>query len=364
MDFLINQLETLSERLHFLEEEKQTVEEQLVGRLNQMTRACEGQSEVLTSQQEQMDMQERRLQMQEQQLKIQEQRLQRQEKQLQQQAQQFKELQALLQQQEQQCEQQFEQQDQQLTEHEQQLEQQEQQLQEHKAVLEELVAAGQEADPVDVPDFEPQPLVQRRGSNDSRGSAALSRQGSEVQSMDMAPGISGSAGGLAGSSGDRPNIGLGSGLLQVSLEALGVKGASPKKAGLLWEKLVDLCNEQRFLEAYKQAIAEPEESCLLKLMRHTGPIVERLDAESNSRLIRRLIHILSSPSKDCAAVSIEQIFSWLRQALASGIHFTASQVEDLAAALQRVALPQSSLPPPARAEASQLLLQVAALRRP
>mmetsp|Transcript_18410 Transcript_18410/g.57963 ORF Transcript_18410/g.57963 Transcript_18410/m.57963 type:complete len:325 (-) Transcript_18410:218-1192(-) len=244
-----------------------------------------------------------------------------------------------------------------------QLEQQDQLLEEHKAVLEELVS-GEEAEPSEDAPYDPQPLAQRRGSGESRGSVAVSRQASEVQSVDMASGVSGSAGGLAGSSGDRPNIGLGSGFLQVSLEALGVKGTSPKKAGLLWEKVMDLCSEQRFLEAYKQAIAEPEESCLLKLMRHTGPIVERLDAESNSRLIRRLIHILSSPSKDCAAASIEQIFAWLRQALTSGIHFTASQVEDLAAALQRVALPQSPLPPPARAEASQLLMQVSALRRP
>merc|ERR1711976_304295 len=98
-------------------------------------------------------------------------------------------------------------------------------------------------------------------------------------------------------------------------------------------------------EAYKQVIAEPEETCLLRLMQHTGPIVERLDAESNSRLIRRLIHILSSPSKgpraqkaaelfaptEPAVTSIEQIFSWLWQALDVGIHFTSSQVEDLAA---------------------------------
>lgn len=338
------------------------MEELLVGRLDKMARACESQSEVLNQQQELMDAQERRLQAQEQQLKLQEQRLQRQDKQLQQQAQQFQELQVRLQQQEQEYEQQFEQQDQQLREHEQLLDQQEQQLEEHKAVLEELVATGQ-AEPDESPRFDPQPLVQRRSSDESRGSA-ISRQASEVQSMEVAGGVSGSAGGLAGSSGDRPNIGLGSGFLQASLEALGVKGTSPKKAGLLWEKVMDLCNDQRFLEAYKQAIAEPEESCLLRLMRHTGPIVERLDAESNSRLIRRLIHILSSPSKDCAVASIEQIFAWLRQALATGIHFTASQVEDLAAALQRVAQPQSPLPPPARAEASQLLLQVAALRRP
>merc|ERR1712232_1225606 len=85
----------------------------------------------------------------------------------------------------------------------------------------------------------------------------------------------------------------------------------------------------------KQVIAEPEETCLLRLMQHTGPIVERLDAESNSRLIRRLIHILSSPGKEPASLCIEQVFSWLWQALDVGIHFTSSQVEDLAAAIQK-----------------------------
>merc|ERR1712130_57166 len=95
-----------------------------------------------------------------------------------------------------------------------------------------------------------------------------------------------------------------------------------KKNGVLWEKVVELCEQSKFLEAYKLVIAEPEESCLLRLMHHTGPIVERLDAESNSRLIRRLIHILSSPSKDPATSSIDQIFSWLWQALDVGIHFT------------------------------------------
>merc|ERR1719221_265504 len=139
--------------------------------------------------------------------------------------------------------------------------------------------------------------------------------------------------------------------------------AGQRKAGALWERVLELCDAQKFLEAYKQVIAEPEESCLLRLMQHTGPIVERLDAESNSRLIRRLIHILSSPSKEPAASSIDHIFSWLWQALDVGIHFTSSQVEDLAAALQKVAAPLSSLPAPERAEASQLLARVSALRR-
>jgi len=126
---------------------------------------------------------------------------------------------------------------------------------------------------------------------------------------------------------------------------------------------MELCSERRFLEAYKQVIAEPEEKCLLRLMKHTGPIVDRLDAESNSRLIRRLIHILSSPAKDPAATSIEQIFSWLWQALNQGIHFTASQVEDLVSALQKVSSAQSPLSGPEKAEAAQLLQQVSTHRR-
>merc|ERR1711920_315082 len=160
---------------------------------------------------------------------------------------------------------------------------------------------------------------------------------------------------------------MGQGLLQMPLDTIGginaAKVTPQKKLNSLWEKVLELCNEQRFLEAYKQVIAEPEESCLLRLMHHTGPIVERLDAESNSRLIRRLIHILSSPSKEPVSANIEYIFAWLGHALQSGIHFTASQVEDLATALQRVASPSSPLASPARSEATQLLTRVVALRR-
>merc|ERR1712107_50099 len=103
---------------------------------------------------------------------------------------------------------------------------------------------------------------------------------------------------------------------------------TPKKGGVQWDKVVELCSQERFLEAYKQVIAEPEESCLL-----------------------RLIHILSSPSKEPAANCIDQIFSWLAQALDVGIHFTTSQVEDLAAALQKAAAATSPLQPHDRTEA-------------
>eukprot|EP00929_Paragymnodinium_shiwhaense_P084337 TRINITY_DN45080_c0_g1_i1.p1 TRINITY_DN45080_c0_g1~~TRINITY_DN45080_c0_g1_i1.p1 ORF type:complete len:1281 (-),score=353.14 TRINITY_DN45080_c0_g1_i1:96-3938(-) len=138
----------------------------------------------------------------------------------------------------------------------------------------------------------------------------------------------------------------------------------PRRSGsALWEKVLENCENGKYLDAYKQVIAEPEETCLLRLMAHTGPIVERLDAESNSRLIRRLIHILSSPSKEPAIKSISQIFGWLWQALDVGIHFTSSQVEDLAAALQKVSSTQSALPAAERTEAARLLTGVSALRR-
>merc|ERR1712228_247585 len=130
---------------------------------------------------------------------------------------------------------------------------------------------------------------------------------------------------------------------------------------MLWEKILNLCAEKRILEAYKQVIAEPEGSCLLRLMQHTGPVVEKLDAESNSRLIRRLIHILSC--KDAAAASIDQIFSWFWQALDLRIHFTPAQVEDLVTALQRAASPYSLLPAPARTEAAQLLVRISPFRQ-
>merc|ERR1712059_213606 len=95
-------------------------------------------------------------------------------------------------------------------------------------------------------------------------------------------------------------------------------------------------------------------------MQHTGPVVDKLDAESNSRLIRRLIHMLSSASKEPISGNIDHIFAWLWNAVQCGIHFTASQVEDLATALQRVAAPvsASSVSAPARAEAARLLIEI------
>jgi len=411
MEFLTKQIENLSSRMQELEEERQRSEERLHSRVEQLARACSSQAEALRAQQERLESQERRLQTQEQQLRLQDQRMKQQERQLSEQGRQLQGLEPQLRL----HGEQLEQQDQQLQEHEQQLEQNEQRLEEHGAVLEEMVASGkaspEEEDEEDA-DLNHETAVPSAiwcGSGGAGSSAnVIAATDDEVVSRGPASGVrtaevwSGSeydlplprnsttmtavsrqpvkgpniasngcglpGSGLASSSGDRPTLSnVSSGMLHhMSMEALHSTkgGVSPKKAVVLWERLLELCADQRFLEAYKQAIAEPEETCLLRLMRHTGPIVERLDAESNSRLIRRLIHILSSPSKDCAAASIEQIFAWLRQALSSGIHFTASQVEDLATALQRVAAPSSPLPANARAEASQLLARVSTLRRP
>jgi len=131
----------------------------------------------------------------------------------------------------------------------------------------------------------------------------------------------------------------------------------------LWDRVQELCEAKRYLDAYKQVIAEPDETCLLRLMQHTGPIVEHLDAESNSRLIRRLIHILTTPAKEPVPGNIKQIYAWLWQALKTGVHFTASQVEDLATALHRVSSTPSPLQASDRTEAMQLLARVSALRK-
>lgn len=143
-------------------------------------------------------------------------------------------------------------------------------------------------------------------------------------------------------------------------DALRAPKAVPVENDGLWEAVTDLCREGRHLEAYKRAIAEPDERCLLRLMHHTGPVVERLDAESNSRLIRRLIHILQSRDSKGSA-HLDHVFAWLRRALEVCIHFTSSQVEDLSAALKQIAGPQ-----PSSAEesgAAQLLARLSSLRR-
>lgn len=404
VELLESQLDQLGEIVASMKEEKREMEEQLLTRLAALDRTCESQSELLSKQQQQMELQEQQMRAQEQRLHRQEQQLQRQEKQLLQQE-------LLLQQQDQQ----LEQQDQQLREHTQLAEQQENQLEEHKTCISELqrsVQAGHSmrADEGNAlttlvagasevrSDVDPKDSLKTAANRVSRlgsfgrPSAEGWSEGFDGQHLRMTPlplpivsvadsapsgaslttsagglsgasgALTGSSGGLAGSSGDRPTVLsmrdiAGKGILQQ------VKGVPPKKSGLLWEKVIELCDEQRFLEAYKQVIAEPEESCLLRLMQHTGPIVEKLDAESNSRLIRRLIHILSSPSKEPAVASVGRIFAWLWQALEVGIHFTSSQVEDLAAALQKVSAPHANLPASERAEAARLLTKVSALRR-
>ncbi|CAE8605220.1 unnamed protein product [Polarella glacialis] len=375
VDFLLAQLETLSERLIGLEEDKLRSEEMMTERLQQLARTCEGQGEILAAQQHRLEAQEKKLQTQEQQLRLHEQRMRQQEEELMQQDQLLQEQQLQLQQQDQR----LDQDDQQLKEHEQQLEHQDEDLEKHRILLSDMLmnasssvggsgsAAGSRsrlrarsedgsqerlasASTPSASTFRRRPEAWSDGL-EARGAPAPLPLASGVEAVPPAVG----SGALAGSSGDRPTI--------VSMEGATKGGVPQRQNPLLWDKVLELCAERRFLEAYKQVIAEPEESCLLRLMQHTGPIVDRLDAESNSRLIRRLIHILSSPSKDPAATSIEQIFSWLWQALNQGIHFTASQVEDLNAALQRVSALNSPLTAPEKAEAQQLLSRVSALRR-
>ncbi|CAJ1432644.1 unnamed protein product [Effrenium voratum] len=350
LEAVMGQVQQMAGRLQALEEEKTRSERRMTERLQQLAKTCDGQGQLLSAQQERLDAQE-------QQIKDLEERLAQNEDDLTQMDQQLQEQQLQLQQQDQR----LEQDDQQLNEHQQQLEQQEQELEKQMALLTDAMVHSNSAVSTG---SRPKAWADRededRASN-TTGTGTMKRWSSETWKPEArvstpspaTDGAVGSGGALAGSSSERP-LALGRGKVDAP--------AKPPKVGL-WDSVLELCTERRFLEAYKQVIAEPEETCLLRLMKHTGPIVDRLDAESNSRLIRRLIHILSSPAKEPAAGSIEQIFSWLWQALNQGIHFTASQVEDLVAALQKVSSAQSPLSSSEKAEAAQLLQQVSTHRR-
>ncbi|CAE7741931.1 TOR1L2 [Symbiodinium sp. CCMP2592] len=342
---LLSHIEALSQRLAVLEDEKRRSDRQMTERLQQLVRTCEGQGELIATQQQ-------RIETQEQQMQLMEERIAQQEDELTQMDQQLQEQQLQIQQQDQR----LEQNDQMLNEHQQQLEQQEQELEKQILLTDAFISTASSSSSV-------KPAKQAWTAEDAgTGSgntakrwAADWKDGAEAQhghAVSEAAAV-GAGGALAGSSSERP---LALGRAKVDAGSA-TKASSQKAGGQLWDSVMELCSERRFLEAYKQVIAEPEETCLLRLMKHTGPIVDRLDAESNSRLIRRLIHILSSPAKDPAATSIEQIFSWLWQALNQGIHFTASQVEDLVSALQKVSSAQSPLSGPEKAEAAQLLQQ-------
>lgn len=350
---LLSHIEALSQRLALVEDEKRRSDRQMTERLQQLVRTCEGQGELIATQQQ-------RLEAQEQQMQLMEERIAQQEDELAQMDQQLQEQQLQIQQQDQR----LEQNDQMLNEHQQQLEQQEQELEKQILLTDAFISTASSSSTV-------KPAKQAWTAEDAgTGSgnpakrwAADWKEGAEATRIpgptaDGAAAV-GAGGALAGSSSERP---LALGRAKVDTGSA-TKASSQKAGGQLWDSVMELCSERRFLEAYKQVIAEPEETCLLRLMKHTGPIVDRLDAESNSRLIRRLIHILSSPAKDPAATSIEQIFSWLWQALNQGIHFTASQVEDLVSALQKVSSAQSPLSGPEKAEAAQLLQQVSTHRR-
>mmetsp|Transcript_46972 Transcript_46972/g.102183 ORF Transcript_46972/g.102183 Transcript_46972/m.102183 type:complete len:1158 (-) Transcript_46972:166-3639(-) len=401
---LLAQFEALNEKLQVLEEEKQDMEERLTSRVRALEHSIEGQREQLLVHGRELKEQESRLQAQEQQLGVQDQligeqgqQLEQRELQLKEQSKELKEQALQLQQLEEQFEEQLAERDRQIAENR----SRDEQLVSQKQLVAELLAASASQS-----DRSIERSVRDEDPRSPAPSPGLERFhfSSKREVIESAPSMGGSISdgalsgnvgdfglraasgsfsvtpvaeaisrrptldeGIAGSSGDCPSATSlrDAGLLHMSLDGLG-SGASRglvKKTGLLWEKVIELCDAERFLEAYKQVIAEPEETCLLRLMLYTGPIVERLDAESNSRLIRRLIHILSSPAKEPTTSSIEQIFSWLRQALDAGIHFTSSQVEDLSAALQKVAAKHSALPAADRADAARLLTRVTALRR-
>jgi hypothetical protein len=367
-------LQELQDRLRFAEDEKRESEERLLAHVQALEQSCAGLAEAVAEQSRKLEIADRRAQAQEQQLRQQEQRSQQQEHQLLQQEKRLHEQELQIQQQEQQ----FDEQHLLLREHEQQLEQQEQMLDQHKACINELIATMTSGSSRNsgivaedqalraLPAEAPPRLATDAWVGSSGNPAALSLAEAYVSSVDVAASVTtGEPSRVLSPSTLREgllqapaDVGSGQAVGQLSAKASQLK----KAAGPLWDKVLELCQEQRYLEAYKQVIAEPEETCLLRLIQHTGPIVERLDAESNSRLIRRLIHILSSPAKEPASSCIDQVFSWLWQALDVGIHFTSSQVEDLAAALQKVpASAQQGFRE--RAEAAQLLSRVQALRR-
>jgi len=328
----------------------------LLERVLLLEKDCEKQSALFAAQTHRCELQERTLQHQEQQLEEQERLIHQLEQHSQQQSQRLHELETQIQQQEQL----LDQQEQVLDEQGQRLDQQEDVVQEHKALIDDLYAGGPEEDAEEEYD-EPADAKQIPDGPHRVGSPRL-----EPVALPTKP-TSPLSGGIAGSSSDRLGATKreipGPSLLKPDGFGMPKPSSPQKKPGVFWDKVVELCEQERFLEAYKQVIAEPEESCLLRLMQHTGPIVERLDAESNSRLIRRLIHILSSPSREPAANCIDQIFSWLGQALDVAIHFTTSQVEDLATALQKASALHSPLAPPERVEAARLHQRVSALRR-
>eukprot|EP00928_Gymnodinium_smaydae_P013553 TRINITY_DN14939_c0_g1_i1.p1 TRINITY_DN14939_c0_g1~~TRINITY_DN14939_c0_g1_i1.p1 ORF type:complete len:941 (+),score=144.17 TRINITY_DN14939_c0_g1_i1:751-3573(+) len=375
------------EKIRALEEARLESEERLAGRVRCLERVGEDQRGQINSLQQQLEIQEQRLQAQRQQLSIQEQciqdleaRLTSQEEQLEQQAIQLSNNKVLLEehrgiQQKQ---------DQSLQDHQQQIEEQADRLALQQSQLDALssrppataraidedggrhiVASSskplrqsgrQEAFDADAP-ASPSPSVLVNGSG-GRGIAETRTEGSSsAAAMRLAPVPL-----LVGTTGTH-DLTYRDSVSSLASMGLGQPSGAQRKSTALWERVIEFCEADRYLDAYKQVIAEPEEVCLLRLMQHTGPIVERLDAESNSRLIRRLIHILSSPAKEPATGSIEQIFAWLWQALEVGIHFTSSQVEDLVSALDKVAAPLSPLPATERAEASRLLSRVSALRR-
>mmetsp|Transcript_26409 Transcript_26409/g.48305 ORF Transcript_26409/g.48305 Transcript_26409/m.48305 type:complete len:1043 (-) Transcript_26409:66-3194(-) len=355
----------LRKQVVLLMEERHGGDKRTQERLQLVEATCERQSEALVEQHKRLDLQGKQLQLAEVQLKAQEQLLQQQDTRLRKQEQMLLDYEAQLHNQQlllEQHEQQMKEREQMVEKHEQKLEQHSRALEGHQAILDVRGQAAELHDEAPSRDSRQQRFAEAQtalagASNLWCPQDGSMRQVQRTSMQGMAEAISSSAvHGLGRASAGE------AGMHHLAPAAL-LSHAGVKAGGVLWDSIVALCDERRYLEAYKQVIAEPEESCLLRLMQHTGPVVDKLDAESNSRLVRRLIHILSSPAKEPLSANAEFIFLWLKQALDVGIHFTTSQVEDLATALQKVAAANSPLTPAERADAQRLHLRVAALRR-
>lgn len=119
--------------------------------------------------------------------------------------------------------------------------------------------------------------------------------------------------------------------VQVPSRWSGYSGKIDPPADVQLTELRNLCNRGQYLDAYKRALSASDLNVLVDLMRETGAsVTEYLDAETNSRMIRRLIHILQSSK----SISFDVILQWLLSVIDQRVHFTASQIDDLSGVLR------------------------------
>ena len=108
-----------------------------------------------------------------------------------------------------------------------------------------------------------------------------------------------------------------------------------KAGGQLWDSVMELCAERRFLEAYKQAfgcqhvqvcltsspmeqvIAEPEETCLLQLMKHTGPVLSFWHQDSRKSLV---LVALGSSVTGLPLQKVQLLTDWMPRATRDCLH--------------------------------------------